>query len=54
MSQIDLRRICLPDRFLTGCMLLLTGEDSPQMLQGVAIAQTVQAGHFAQPGSFKR
>ena len=27
-QQIDLRRICLLDRLLTGCMLLLTGEDS--------------------------
>ena len=34
-------------------MLLLTGEDSQQLLQGVAIAQTVQAGHFAPAGELQ-
>ena len=34
-------------------MLLLTGEDSQQVLQGVAIAQTVQTGHFAPAGEFQ-
>ena len=34
-------------------MLLLTGEDSQQVLQGVAITQTVQTGHFAPAGEFQ-
>lgn len=34
-------------------MLLLTGEDTQQMLQGVAIAQTLQAGHFAPAGELQ-
>ena len=52
-QQIDIWRFCLLDRLLTGCMLLLTGEDSQQMLQGVAITQTVQAGHFAPAGELQ-
>ena len=34
------------DQLPTGCMILLSSEDSQQVLQGVAVAQTVQAGHF--------
>ena len=34
-------------------MLLLTGEDSQQVLQGVAIAQAVQAGNFAPAGELQ-
>lgn len=52
-QQIDLRRICLLDRLSTGCMLLLTSEDSQQILQGIAIAQAVQAGHFTPAGELQ-
>ena len=34
-------------------MLLLTGENGQQVLQGVAIAQAVQAGHFAPAGELQ-
>ena len=34
-------------------MLLLTGEESQQVLQGVAIAQAVQAGNFAPAGELQ-
>ena len=34
-------------------MLLLTGENSQQVLQGVAFAQTVQPGHFAPAGKLQ-
>ena len=52
-QQIDLPRICLLDRLPTGCMLLLTGEDCQQVLQGVAVAQTLQTGHFAPAGELQ-
>ena len=52
-EQIDLRRICLLDRFLVGRMLLLTSKDTQQVLQGVAIAQAVQAGHFTPAGELQ-
>ena len=44
---------CLLDRLSTGCMLLLTSEDSQQILQGIAIAQAVQAGHFTPAGELQ-
>ena len=35
-------------------MLLLTGEDCQQVLQGVAVAQTLQTGHFAPAGELQK
>ena len=52
-QQIDLRRICLLDWLLTVRMRLMTGEDGQKVLQGVAVAQTVQAGHFAPAGELQ-
>ena len=52
-QQIDLRRICLLGGLLTRGMLLITGEDGQQVLQGVAFAQAVQAGHFAPAGELQ-
>ena len=34
-------------------MRLMTGEDGQKVLQGVAVAQTVQAGHFAPAGELQ-
>ena len=49
-QQIDLRRLCLHGRFLTGCMLLFAGENGQQVLQGVAFTQAVRAASAARPG----
>ena len=42
-QQIDLGRSSLHSSFLSGCMLLLPGEDGKQIVQRVAVPQSVKA-----------
>ena len=43
-QQIDLRRLCLCDCFLSWGMRFLPGENCPQFFHSIPFAQTVHAG----------